>query len=258
MPIKDSSKQIHVFPERNQAWNAAGMAVEKCIVDLQDKQDEIRMILAAAPSQTGMLHFLAASTKIKWEKIVAMHMDEYLGLPIDAPQFFSKYLMENLFSKVPFKEVHLIQAQEKQELEIQRYSNLLKKAPIDIVCLGIGENGHIAFNDPPVADFQDPVWVKEVLLDDECKAQQVHDGCFDNLEAVPKKALTLTIPALMSGHHLFCVVLGENKSEAVKNTLIGPLSETCPASILMTHAQCKFYFDTSAVSKLPQSYLATI
>ncbi len=258
MPIKDSSKQINVFPERNQAWNEAGIAVEKCLVDLQEKQEEIRMIFAAAPSQTGMLHFLAASTKIKWEKIVAMHMDEYIGLPIDAPQFFSKYLMENLFSKVPFKEVHLIQTQGKQELEIKRYSNLLKKAPIDMVCLGIGENGHIAFNDPPVANFQDPLWVKEVLLDEACKAQQVHDGCFDNLEAVPKKALTLTIPALMSGHHLFCVVLGENKSEAVKNTLIGPLSETCPASILMTHPQCKFYFDISAVSKLPQSYLATI
>ncbi|MBN3521430.1 6-phosphogluconolactonase [Algoriphagus lutimaris] len=255
--MKEIQQEIHVFSTRDLAWKAAGKAVENCIVNLQDTQEEIRMIFAAAPSQTGMLDYLAASSNIKWEKIVAMHMDEYIGLPIGATQFFSKYLKENLFSKVPFKEVHLIQTQGKLELEIKKYSNLLEKAPIDIVCLGIGENGHIAFNDPPVANFKDPALIKEVLLDQACRTQQVHDGCFESLDEVPKKALTLTIPALMSGDNLFCVVLGENKSESVKNTLTGPLSEACPATILRTHPRCKFYFDAAAVSKLPQAPLNT-
>lgn len=251
--MNDLLRHVHVFSDSNQAWKAAGKAVEKCIEDLQETQEEIRMIFAAAPSQTGMLNYLAASSKIKWKKIVAMHMDEYIGLPIGATQFFSKYLEENLFSKVPFKEVHLIQTQGSKELEIKRYSDLLMKAPIDIVCLGIGENGHIAFNDPPVANFKDPVLIKKVQLDQECRAQQVHDGCFESINDVPKTALTLTIPALMSGDHLFCVVLGENKSEAVKNALTGPLSEACPATILRTHPRCKFYFDAAAVSKLPNA-----
>lgn len=255
--MKEIQQEIQVFSTRDLTWKSAGEAVEKCIADLQERQAEIRMVFAAAPSQTGMLNYLANSKKIQWEKVVAMHMDEYIGLPPESPQFFSKYLVENLFSKVPFKEVHLIQTQGKQELEIKRYSNLLKKAPIDIVCLGIGENGHIAFNDPPVANFQDPVFIKEVLLDQACRTQQVNDGCFESLDKVPRKALTLTIPALMSGDNLFCVVLGKNKSEAVKNTLTGPLSETCPASILMTHPQCKFYFDADAVSKLPQFHFTT-
>ncbi|SIO21138.1 6-phosphogluconolactonase [Algoriphagus halophilus] len=255
--MEEIQQEIHVFSTRDLAWKAAGKAVEKCIEDLQETQEEIRMIFAAAPSQTGILNYLAASSKIKWEKIVAMHMDEYIGLPIGATQFFSKYLEENLFSKVPFKEVHLIRTHGSQELEINRYSDLLMKAPIDIVCLGIGENGHIAFNDPPVANFKDSVLIKKVQLDQACRAQQVHDGCFESLDDVPKTALTLTIPALMSGDNLFCVVLGENKSEAVKNTLTGPLSEACPATILRTHPQCKFYFDAAAVSKLPHAPLNT-
>lgn len=250
--MKDFLQHVHVFSDRNQAWKASGMEVENCIMKLQDQQEEIRMVFAAAPSQTGMLDYLANSKKIKWEKVVAMHMDEYIGLPTRAPQLFSEYLVENLFSKVPFKEVFLIHTDGDLDQEISRYKSILKSAPIDIVCLGIGENGHIAFNDPPVADFKDPEVIKEVELDLACRQQQVHDGCFESLDQVPQKALTLTIPTLMSGKNLFCMVVGEKKSEAIKNSLTGPISETCPGSILRTHAHCQFYVDREAMSKVPQ------
>ncbi len=130
--------------------------------------------------------------------------------------------------------------------EIERYSALIGEAPIDIVCLGIGENGHIAFNDPGVADFNDPAKVKEVELDGKCRLQQVHDGCFPDLGAVPERALSLSIPALMSGGRLFCVVPGPTKAQAVRDMLKGPISEQCPASILRRHHDCTLYLDAES------------
>lgn len=246
----DIQKGINVFSERMQVGIAAGQAVEKCILQLQEKQSEVRIVFAAAPSQNGMLEYLAASKKIKWHKVVAMNMDEYIGLPADSDQLFSKFLEEKLFSKVFLKEKNVINTHAQTDKEIERYSKLINQDIIDIVCLGIGENGHIAFNDPPVADFDDPEVIKMVELDDDCKVQQVNDGCFGSIGEVPKTALTLTIPTLMKGKNLFCVVLGENKSEAVKNTLSGPVSTSCPASILTTHPNCKFYFDQEAIKKI--------
>ncbi|MBN7816218.1 6-phosphogluconolactonase [Algoriphagus pacificus] len=252
----DFPPHIHVYETKKLAWEAAGRDVEKCIIQLQERQEEIRMIFAAAPSQTGMLEYLANSISIRWEKVIAFHMDEYIGLEENAAQLFSKYLEEKLFSKVPLKAIHYIQPKGDLSSEIDRYTALLESEPIDIVCLGIGENGHIAFNDPPVADFQDPLTVKVVSLDEACRIQQVNDGCFESIDQVPMEALTLTIPALMSGKNLFCVVLGEKKSEAVKNTLTGPIETACPASILTTHPHCEFYFDLAAISKLADSNLS--
>ncbi|MCH7412094.1 6-phosphogluconolactonase [Belliella sp. R4-6] len=246
----DIQKDIHVFSERKLVGIAAGKAVERCILELQEKQSEVRIIFAAAPSQTDMLKYLASSKKIKWHKVVAMNMDEYIGLPENSSQLFSNFLEENLFSKVFLKEKNVINTHVQTATEIERYSELINEDIIDIVCLGIGENGHIAFNDPPVADFEDPKVIKIVDLDDACKVQQVNDGCFETIEKVPKTALTLTVPTLMKGKNLFCVVLGENKSEAVKNTLSGPVSTSCPASILTTHPNCQFYFDQEAIKKV--------
>lgn len=239
-------KDVNVFPTKEITGEAAGQAIEKCILELQKKKDTIRIIFAAAPSQDTMLAHLSKSSKIKWNRIVAFNMDEYLDLPADAPQLFSKYLEEHLFSKVDLKEVHTINPNIPVNQEIERYSELINQAPIDIVCLGIGENGHIAFNDPPVADFQDPKVIKTVELDDLCRKQQVNDDCFEDLSKVPKKAITLTVPTLMAGKHLFCIVLGENKAVAVNRTLTGPVNESCPASILRKHPECKFYFDNAA------------
>ena len=158
-------------------------------------------------------------------------------------------MQRNLFDKVPFKEVHLINGSNPIEDEITRYAKLIKQSLIDIICLGIGENGHIAFNDPPSADFNDPMAVKKVTLDLPCRQQQVNEDCFAAIEDVPQQAITLTIPTLMSGHFLFCVVPGDNKREAVKKALFGPIGTACPASILRTHPSCKFFFDADSFSK---------
>jgi glucosamine-6-phosphate deaminase len=133
--------------------------------------------------------------------------------------------------------------------EIDRYSGLINEAPIDIVCLGIGENGHLAFNDPPVADFNDPETVKVVSLDETCRQQQVNDGCFPSIESVPEQAITLTIPTLLSAQYLFCSVPGPTKKEAVRKTLHDPVSEKCPSTILRTHNHCNLYLDPDSFSE---------
>ncbi len=246
MKIADFPDNIHVSKDRISAAVTAGKAVEKCIEKLQEEKDTLRIIFAAAPSQDGMLDYLANSPKIKWQDIVAFNMDEYIGLPKNAPQLFSNYLEKRLFSKVDLKEQLTINSEKKSQEEIARFTELINEGPIDIVCLGIGENGHIAFNDPPVADFDDPATIKMVELDEACRLQQVNEGLFESFEKVPEKALTLTIPALLKGKHLFCVVLGENKTEAVKDTLMGPVATSCPASILTQHPNCEFFFDEEA------------
>lgn len=234
--------EIKVFKTRREMGDAAGKAVEAKIVDLLQRQHEVRMVFAAAPSQNDVLNYLRHSKAIPWNKITAFHMDEYVGLPDGAPQLFSSYLKTHLFDHVKLKEIHFINGNG-GEKEMQRYTRLLGEKPIDIVCLGIGENGHIAFNDPPVADFNDPRTVKEVELDQACRQQQVNDGCFPRIEDVPSHAVTLTIPALMAGKNLYCVVPGKTKRAAVANTLNGPLSTDCPASILRKHPHCRLYLD---------------
>lgn len=241
-----SHLEVHVSETRLEMGVTAGRAVEKKILELLDKQEEIRMIFAAAPSQNELLAYLRNSTRIPWHRITAFHMDEYIGLPPDAPQLFSNFLKERLFDHVNFKEVHLMNGSHDSKEECSRYAALLIEKPIDIVCLGIGENGHIAFNDPPVADFDDPEIMKVVELDQTCRKQQVNDGCFSSLKEVPRQAPNLTIPTLMKGHFLYCVVPGKTKRAAVAKTLYDPVSTDCPASILRTHPNCQMYIDTES------------
>jgi glucosamine-6-phosphate deaminase len=234
---------VNVFPTRLEMGLAAGRDVEARVAGLLKVKEGVRMVFAAAPSQNEMLDYLAGSELIDWSRITAFHMDEYLGLNGGADQLFSLYLSRRLFSKVRMKNVFLINSDADTEEEAERYSALLTEAPIDVICLGIGENGHIAFNDPPVADFSDKQVVKKVRLDRSCRIQQVHEGCFTTLEEVPEKALTLTIPVIFNASHLFCVVPGAGKREAVFNTLNGPVTTACPASVLQKHPDCSFYFD---------------
>lgn len=238
--------RVKVYPTRAEMGAAAGMEVADQIKALQAKQANIRMIFAAAPSQNETLATLAQANEIDWSRITAFHMDEYIGLPADAPQRFGRYLREHLFDLVKPGVVHLIDSGNAIEAECLRYGELLREGPIDVVCLGIGENGHIAFNDPPVADFNDPRIIKAVNLDDACRQQQVNDGCFSNFAAVPTHAVTLTIPALMSGRHLFCSVPGMTKRGAVARTLNGPISPECPSTILRRHADCTLYVDADS------------
>nr|MBI1232356.1 glucosamine-6-phosphate isomerase [Cytophagales bacterium] len=235
--------KLHRYETRSEMGIAAGKAVEKQLIALLQTKESIRVIFAAAPSQSEMLAYLRQSTSIPWQRITAFHMDEYIGLSQSSPALFSNFLKRHLFDQVPLREVHYINGQGDTSIEIGRYTSFLLEAPIDVVCLGIGENGHIAFNDPPVADFQDECLVKKVELDLSCRLQQVNDGCFESLEEVPRHAITLTIPALVNAGALYCVVPGSAKKDAVQATLFGPIATSCPASILRTLPNCEVFVD---------------
>lgn len=238
--------KVKIFPTRRALGDAAGRDVAACIRALQKTKPALRMIFAAAPSQNETLDRLAQEPGIDWSKVTAFHMDEYIGLPKGAPQSFARFVQERVFDRVKPGNVHLIDCSNEAQRECDRYAALLNEAPIDIVCMGIGENGHIAFNDPPVADFNDPKTVKVVELDDACRQQQVNDGCFPTFAAVPTHALTLTIPTLVGGAHLFCMVPGPTKRNAVTRTLNGPVSTECPSTILRRHADCTLYVDADS------------
>ncbi|MCE5263157.1 MAG: glucosamine-6-phosphate deaminase [Deltaproteobacteria bacterium] len=241
--------KVEVHPTRAAMGSAAASACRRRILEVLTRRASCRMIFAAAPSQNEMLAGLRAASDTPWERIEAFHMDEYLGLPAQAPQRFSNFLRQTLFDLVPLKAVHLLDTGGLPIAdEMKRYASLLNAAPIDLVCLGVGENGHIAFNDPPVADFDDPFLVKEVVLDEVCRLQQVNDGAFASLEAVPQRAITLTVPALMRGESLFCVVPGPRKAMAVKTMLTGLVDESCPASVLRRHPDCTLYLDAESAS----------
>lgn len=210
------------------------------------RQRHVRMIFAAAPSQAETLAALVASPGIDWRRVTAFHMDEYVGLQAAAPERFAAWLDRHLFALLPFEAVHRIVPEPSPQQAALAYTAKLAEGPIDLVCLGIGVNGHIAFNDPPVADFSDPLDVKLVELDAVCRQQQVDDDCFSALADVPAQALTLTIPRLLRADRLFCVVPGAAKRDAVQQTLTGPIDAACPASVLRTHADCTLYLDAES------------
>ena len=240
---------VKVFENRKLMGKEAATDVADCIKQMLSEKKEINMVFAAAPSQNEFLEELVDSG-VEWERINAFHMDEYIGLPLDAEQRFGTFLKERIFGRVPFKSVHYINGQAQPEKECDRYSLLLKQYPVDIVCLGIGENGHIAFNDPHVAKFDDPELVKVVALDEKCRMQQVHDGCFRSIELVPTQAISLTIPALVAAEYMFCIVPASTKAQAVYDTIYGEISESCPASILRTKANAVLYLDSDSAALL--------
>ncbi|MDD2327648.1 MAG: glucosamine-6-phosphate deaminase [bacterium] len=242
---------VKIFTTREEMGKEAASNVSETIQQLQKEKGEINMIFAAAPSQSDFMKELVGDERIKWEEINAFHMDEYIGLEKEAPQGFGNFLRDRIFAKVPFKSVHYINGlADDPAAECERYADLLRKYPVDIVCLGIGENGHIAFNDPPVADFNDPKLVKVVELEQSCRQQQVNDNCFAEIGQVPLMAYTLTIPALMKANHMFCIVPTRLKAEAVRNTIHAPISEECPATILRTKKDAVLYLDVESASRL--------
>ncbi len=242
---------VKTFETRQTMGESAAADVALGIADLLKVKPETNIIFAAAPSQNEFLAALVKHDEIQWNRINAFHMDEYIGLEEDAPQAFGNFLRERIFGKVPFKSVNYIRRDEKDShSECARYTKLLKVNPTDVVCMGIGENGHIAFNDPHVAFFDDKETVKVVELDEKCRQQQVNDGCFSVLDNVPTHSITLTIPALVSGKHIYCIVPGKTKAEAVKRTITGEITETCPATILRKHDHAFLYIDTESASLL--------
>ena len=248
--FKADNLSVNVYDTRKSMGAAAASDVAACIkAELAAKQ-EIYMIFAAAPSQNEMLEALIAEEGIEWNRIHALHMDEYVNLPSDAPQGFGNFLCRAIFDQVPFASVNLIGTDADSEAACARYDYLLSEHPVDIVCMGIGENGHIAFNDPHVADFNDPLRIKKVDLDNKCRQQQVNDGCFETIDQVPTHALTLTVPTLFNVENAFCVVPTKAKAEAIRKTVMGPIDESCPASIMRTHGNAILYIDTGSASLL--------
>lgn len=242
---------VEIFEDRNAMGNAAAKDISDKIRELLKEKAEINMIFAAAPSQNEVLKALAEDKTIEWNRINAYHMDEYIGLDKNAPQGFGNFLKAHIFGLVPLKSVHYIDVTAKSpEDEAERYGKLLKENPTDIVVMGIGENGHIAFNDPAVADFNDKKVVKPVKLDEICRNQQVNDGCFARMEEVPEYALTLTVPTLISAPWVFCIVPAKTKAKAVYETLNGTIDEHCPASILRTKDNAILYLDNESSALL--------
>lgn len=245
--MKKDNLVIKKYDTRAEMGKMAAKDAEVVIADIIAKKGEINMIFAAAPSQNEMLENLLASEVIDWSKVNALHMDEYIGLAEGDSRTFGVYLYDHIFGKKNFKSVNYIRGYaEDSEAECERYTKLLDEFKVDVVCLGIGENGHIAFNDPWVAEFNDKKMVKVVELDGKCRQQQVNDGCFPTIDDVPTHAISLTIPALTSADYMFCVVPAATKADAVKNTVHGEISEDCPATIMRRHKNAILYCDADS------------
>jgi glucosamine-6-phosphate deaminase len=239
--------KVHVAKSRAELGRFAAGEISAALREGLRIKTHLRLILAAAPSQSDMLAALRQEPKIDWTRITAFHMDEYIGLPADAPQGFANWLKREFVGHLPFARFEPIDPGNNPEAACKRYAALLAEDPVDVVLLGIGTNGHLAFNDPP-ADLDDPRPVKVVTLDTMCREQQVLDGCFPTLDAVPHRAVTLTIPTLLAGCELFCCVLGRHKSAAVRDALEAPISGDCPATALRTHPRCTLYLDHESSS----------
>lgn len=245
--IQKDKLKVQVLEDRKLLGVRAAEAASKQITELLNGNEPyINIIFAAAPSQN---EFLAALIEkdIDWSRINAFHMDEYIGLDADAPQGFGNFLKSGLFDKVNFRTVNYINGNASDAAqECERYENLLKEFPPHMVCMGIGENTHLAFNDPHVADFNDKKLVKVVDLDEACRQQQVNDGCFTDISEVPEFAITLTIPTLFSGKYLFCMVPGEKKAQAVNHTLTEEITEKYPSTILRKHQNAMMFTDAQS------------
>lgn len=243
--------EVKVYKTREEMGRSSSEEMCAMLRQLLEIQDEVNIIFAAAPSQEEFLEGLVHAEGLDWHRVNAFHMDEYVGLDENAPQRFGNFLKEHIFGRVPFKSVFYLNGNEDPTKECIRYTGLLRQYPADIVCMGIGENGHIAFNDPHMALFHDPQSVKLVELDRKSRQQQVHDGCFIRLDDVPAQALTLTIPSLISARYIFCMVPGASKAEAVARTITGGIAEACPASILKAHDHAVLYLDNDSAANIP-------
>ncbi len=241
--LKKDNLSVKIYETRAAMGSAAADEASRVINELLLKKDCLNIVFAAAPSQNELLAELSKKD-IDWSRINAFHMDEYIGLLKGAKQSFGMFLKEHIFDKVPFKNVYYIADY------MEDYEKLISENHIDLVLMGIGENGHIAFNDPWEADFNDSKLIKRVKLDEVCRQQQVNDGCFPNIDAVPKEAYTVTIPAMVSADYLVCVVPASTKREAVKRTVNDDISEECPATIMRRHKNALMYCDKDSGADL--------
>jgi len=244
--------KVKISESRAELGRLAAKEISEYIIELLGLKDEVNIIFASAPSQNEFLAGLL-EYPIDWSRINAFHLDEYVGIDPEAPQAFGKFLKDRVFSKIKLKSANYFDSKAKDtEAECRRYASLLKQMPADMIFLGIGENGHLAFNDPHVAFFDDPEDVKIIDLDPACRQQQINDGCFQKLDDVPVYAYTITIPELLYVNKLFAIVPAKAKANAIKGTCDGPITTECPASILRIHRDCTLYIDTDSASLITQ------
>ncbi|ANY07122.1 6-phosphogluconolactonase [Pseudonocardia sp. HH130630-07] len=261
LTVADSAIAVRVEPTAPAAGRAAGRAAAELLRRLLAGQELVRVAFAAAPSQDACLAELRAAEGIDWSRVVAFQLDDYVGLPQGGPGTFAAYLRRHVLDAVSPGTVHYMDvadgAAEAAEAGRRAYAELLSAAPLDLVLLGIGENGHLAFNDPPLADRHDPQAARLVELDHASRVQQVNDGCFAGVDDVPTRALTLTLPTLLDGRHLVCTVPGPRKRAAVTRALLGPVDAGSPASYLREHPAVELFLDRESAPVVPAGEGAT-
>jgi glucosamine-6-phosphate deaminase len=247
---------VRVFESKTELGTAAARQAGPILERRIREAGRARIILSAANSQLEMIDALARLPGPDWRAVEVFHVDEYVGLAASHPASFRHWVKTRFADRVNPGAVHYLAGDASDlDAECRRYAALLRDAPIDIAFLGFGENGHIGFNDPHEANFADPYAVRRVTLDERCRQQQVGEGHFPDLASVPREAMTLTCPTLVSASHIICCVPDQRKAEAVKNALEGPVTPACPGSIVRTHAQACLYLDEDSASLLSEGLL---
>jgi len=254
MPTRSFSTdrlEVRIYSNREEAGEAGAIIAAELIRETLGRDGKMSIVFASAVSQDPFLAALRRQPGIRWEGITAFHMDEYAGMSGDHPASFRRFLRERLLDHVPVAAFHQLNGEAADpDAECARYAALLREAKPSLVIMGIGENGHLAFIDPPVCSFEEPRDVRPVELDDICRMQQVHDGAFASLDEVPKQALSLTVPFFLRVPRALVFVNGHHKSAAVQAALEGPVTELCPASALRRHPAATMFLDADAASKL--------
>ncbi len=241
----------YIYKKKDEMATAAAASAAQAIRSAIRSKGQANIILATGASQFEILRHLVAAGQIDWFKVVMFHLDEYIGLGPDHPASFRKYLQERFVDKVaPLRAMYLVKGDaEDPARECTRLGALIRAHPIDVACIGIGENGHLAFNDPP-ADFETDEPYLVVQLDERCRRQQLGEGWFETLEQVPARAISMSIRQILKSRQLVVTVPDQRKAEAVRNALEGPVTPQCPASILQRHENCSIFLDEPAASLL--------
>ena len=249
--------QVNVLPSKPVSGAAAAKHAAKSLQAALAKSETARIIAATGASQLDFLQFLTATPGIDWPRVEMFHLDEYIGLPVDHPASFRKYLMERFVRKTGIRRYHLLDGEQDPTEVVRAVGKELASAPIDIAFVGIGENGHLAFNDPP-ADFETEEPYLIVELDQACRTQQVNEGWFNSIPEVPARAISMSVKQILKSREIIAVVPGAQKARAVKACLEGEISPLAPASILRTHPNTTIYLDTESASLLTETTTPTV
>jgi glucosamine-6-phosphate deaminase len=246
--------KVHICDNAKNLGNLAGLRAAELIKETIENKGFANIILATGTSQFETIQQLISDPEIQWDRVQMFHLDEYIGLSITHKASFRHYLNERFIYLVPtLKMGHLINGELDPVQECARLADLIQQNPIDVALVGIGENGHLAFNDPP-ADFDTEKPYIVVDLDEACRAQQMGEGWFETMNDVPRQAISMSIKQIMKSDHIVCSVPDERKAQAVADCLTKPVSNVYPASILQQHAHCDLYLDASSASLLPKNF----